>query len=111
MNETYEKGVYRSSVYIPPTYRGNALELGMAREECEAHSERPCPAQEQDGCTGGDGKREGGILSRLLSCDSETIWVLLLVGAVLLLGREKNESCDTDHGDALWYLLLLVLVL
>lgn len=96
---------YKRSVYIPQSYRGNALELERAcvpAEETECKAEQgSCPAEQ---------KRESNVLSRLFSSESGNA-VILLVLALLLLGdggRDKKEKCPDD---TLLYLGLLLLLL
>ena len=103
-----------SSVYIPPSYRGNALFLEqLAREEdgrdgCEHPHTPPCereappPPPPQSGC------REEGLLGRITAFLGSDGAVVAAVVLFLLFSRKGKED---DRGDDLLTLLVLLLAL
>ncbi len=97
-----------ASVYIPPSYRGNALFFENAGQEEECPADRPqehkCAQEEKKASE----CRESGLLGRLggiLSSDSAVI-----VAVALFLLFSKKDDCG-DRGDDLLTLLLIALVL
>lgn len=92
----------RGSVYIPPSYRGNALALEAATIKDECEIEPPCEKKQE---------RKGSLLSGLCSGDEGWLWVALIVAAVLLICREKENGTHGGIDDTLLYLGVLLLLL
>ena len=106
-----------ASVYIPPSYRGNALYLErLGREEeapCDEHEdssdcrcEPPCechtPSPSADSCRG------DGIFGRILSFLGSDGAVVAAVVLFLLFSRKSKKE---EQSDDMLTLLLLLLVL
>ena len=109
-----ESASYRGSVYIPPSYRGNALSLcRIAEDECE-HERNDCNERcmeaHEEHCPQKDTKCESNLITRLFSDEHGWLWVVLLVAAVLLFDKEKG-SAECTGKDEWWPYLLLLLVL
>lgn len=110
-----ETASYRGSVYIPPSYRGNALSLcRIAEDECELEhdcGERCAEAKEIDCRPQNEARCEGNLITKLFSGEKGWLWVVLLVAAVLLFDKDKGSG-ECKGKDEWWvYLLLLLLLL
>lgn len=97
---------YNGSVYIPPSYRGNALEL--ERDAKEQYVEE-CKKDTAEGVC--EQKKDTGGLRHPFSEDGGSSAVVLLVLFLLLLsdaGQDKKGKCPEDM---LLYLGLLFLLI
>ena len=95
-----------ASVYIPPSYRGNALYFeNLCREDpCEdAPNEHECEVE----CKKTSECRDSGLLGRfrgLFNSDSAVV-----IAVVLFLLFSKRDKCE-DSGDDLLVIMLVALL-
>ena len=91
----------RGGVYIPPSYRGNALSLESRAIEEECEKEPPCEKKTE---------RKGPLLSGLCSGEDGWLWVAVVVLAVFLVCRESDSGRGRSFDDPLLYLGILLLL-
>ena len=99
----------RPSVYIPPSYRGNALyleRLGREDEPCE-EGEQKCERRPEPPCRPEDQRGEG-IFGRITSFLGSDGAVVAAVALFLLFSRKGKQD---ERGDDLLTVLVLLLAL
>ena len=107
-----------ASVYIPPSYRGNALfleSLGREQEECgkdprEYNGEHERENRQECGgeCKPPHECRETGLFGRLAGLVRSDNAVVIAVALFLLFSRKEKKE---DQSDDMLTILLLLLVL